>query len=127
VRTLNLQQTRRDVIGAVVCQTLLCFSAPPLLAKRAAPQSVAPVVADTVEYSAPHELMGVVVATDRQSRKKLWQKRIYRVARNPALESDVQDVFITSLAIEGNALIIRNERGDQYVLELSTRKVIKRK
>jgi len=71
--------------------------------------------------------MGVVVATDQPSRKKLWQKRIYRVTRNPALESDVQDVFITSLAIEGNALIIRNERGEQFVLELSTRKVIKRK
>ena len=71
--------------------------------------------------------MGFVVATDARSRKELWRERIYTVRVNPELERDVQDVFITSLAVENGTLIITNERGDTYALDLATRKVTKRK
>ena len=71
--------------------------------------------------------MGFVVATDTTSHKELWRERIYTVRINPVLERDVQDVFITSLVIEHRALIITNERGDRYTLDLATRRVTKRK
>ena len=35
----------------------------------------------------------------------------------------MQDVFITSLKRRGNVLVINNERGECFVLDLSTRKV----
>ena len=70
--------------------------------------------------------MGFVVATDTRSRKELWRERIFTVRIDPALEGDVQDAFITSLVIEGGALLITNERGDRYALDLATRKVTKR-
>jgi hypothetical protein len=97
------------------------------IAKRAAPKPVPPVTLNTIEYSAPLELMGFVVATDTTSHKELWRKRIYTVPVNRALERDVQDVFITSLVIENGTLIITNERGDSYTLDLATRKVTQRK
>lgn len=100
--------------------------ATPAQAKRGAPKPVPPVSADAIEYSAPHEHMGFVVATDTASRKELWRERIYAVRIDPKLEEDVQHVFIASLAIEGGALIITNERGESYTLDLATRRVTKR-
>ena len=38
-----------------------------------------------------------------------------------------QDVFITSLAIECGVIIITNERGEKYTLDLATRQVTRRK
>lgn len=96
-------------------------------AKRAAPKPVAPLVVNSVEYSAPHDLMGFVVATDAKTRKELWRERIYTVRINPDLERDVQDVFITSLTSEDGALVITNERQERFTLDLATRKVTKRK
>jgi hypothetical protein len=84
-------------------------------------------MANSVEYSAPHEQMGFVVATDLSTHKKLWRVRIYTVHIDPALERDVQDVFITSLSFERGGLVITNESGDRYILDLATRKVAKQK
>ncbi len=99
----------------------------PVVAKRAAPKPVAPVVANAVEYSAPHEQMGFVVATDTTKRKELWREQIYTVRIDPDLERDVQDVFITSLAIERGSLVVTNERQEIFDLDLATRKITKRK
>jgi hypothetical protein len=71
--------------------------------------------------------MGFVIATDTTSHKELWRERIYTVKIDPALERDVQDVFITSLVEEKGSLIVTNERGESYALDLATRKVTKRK
>jgi outer membrane protein assembly factor BamB len=92
-------------------------------AKRAAPRTVAPVLADGIRYSAPPEAMGFVVAAAADSGKELWRMRIYEVRVDPNLESDVQDVFITSLTLKDGALIITNERGEKYALDLKARKV----
>lgn len=96
-------------------------------AKRAAPKPVPAVTLKNIEYSAPHDLMGFVVATDTATHKELWRERIYAVTVNPALESDVQHVYITSLVIEESTLVITNERGESYALDLATRKVTQRK
>ena len=42
----------------------------------------------------------------------LWEKEVYTIEKDPALESDVQDVFITSLNIENKKLIVVNEKGE---------------
>jgi len=119
--------TSARVFRALAVLIPFFLAATPAQAKRAAPKEVTPVVASAVEYSAPHEAMGFVVATDTVSHKELWRERIYTVRVDPALERDVQDVFITSLVIEKGTLIITNERGDRYALNLVSRKVTKRK
>lgn len=67
--------------------------------------------------------MGFVVATDVSSRKELWRVRIYTVQIDPTLEHDVQAVFITALSLEHGELVITNESGERYSLDLVTRKV----
>ena len=105
-----------------VCIFLIGTIAPGL-AKRSAPVAVAPVVIQGVEYSAPHDAMAFVVAKGVSSGKELWRVRIYEVRVDAALERDVQDVFITSLAAKDNSLLITNERGEKFTLDLKTRKV----
>ena len=86
-------------------------------------------VVDSVRYSASAEpeLMGFVIATDVSSGKELWRQRIYRVFIKPFLEEDVQWVFITSLVQQNHTLLITNERGGHFTLDLTTRKVTKNK
>ena len=111
------------IAPAVILALLLPI--PYATAKRPAPVPVPPVVSAAIEYSAPHTAMGFVVATDTHTHKELWRARIYPVRIDPALERDVQDVFITSLALAHGQLIIVNERGDRYTLDPATRKSTK--
>ena len=71
--------------------------------------------------------MGFVIATDVQSGKELWRKRIYRVPIKPFREADVQWVFITSLGQQGHTLAITNEHNARFRLDLATRKVTRSK
>ena len=104
------------------CLLLIGVTAP-VFAKRSAPADAVPVVIKGIEYSAPHDAMGFVVAKGISSGKELWRVQIYKVRVNPELERDVQDVFITSLADKDGTLLITNERGEKYTLDLQTRKV----
>lgn len=120
----------KDEIGRGLLVILaLAASVASVQAKRAAPNAVDPVVIGSVRYSASldPEFMGFVVATDVSTGKELWRQRIYKVAIDPSLERDVQWVFITSLRQEGGALLISNERGENFRLDLATRKITQRR
>ena len=106
----------------LICVTLFSGSIP-ASAKRGAPAVVAPVLARGLEFSAPHDAMGFVVATGISSGKELWRVQVYKIPMIAELERDVQDVFITSLALKDGSLLITNERGEKYALDLQTRKV----
>jgi len=67
--------------------------------------------------------MGVVEAFDEASKKKLWEKKIYSISISPGRETDVQWVFINSMQLKGNALLISNERGEWFALDLTTKAV----
>jgi tricorn protease-like protein len=76
-----------------------------------------------VRYSAPEEAMGFVVATAADTGQELWRVRIYEVRFIAGLERDVQTVFITALKADGANLVVTNERGGRYSLDLKTHKV----
>ena len=69
--------------------------------------------------------MGYVEAMDLKTRKKLWELQIYTVEYDRGLEPDVQDVFITSLAIKGSQLIVTDEHNEIYEVDLQTKKISK--
>ena len=97
-------------------------------AKRGAPAEVLPVKVENIEYSAPHrngtqKQMGFIEARDLKSGKIIWSRQIYTVKYDPELEGDVQDVFIKSITVEGNYLIITNERNSKYQLDLNNLEV----
>jgi outer membrane protein assembly factor BamB len=109
------------MFSAALC--VVAFVAGPANAKRSVPRAVEPVTVQGVTYSAPATAMGFVVASDASSGRELWRQRIYRIRVDPSLERDVQDVFITSLTLRGGSVVIVNEHGERYALDLSTRKV----
>jgi hypothetical protein len=97
-------------------------------AKRGTPAEVLPVTVGNIEYSAPHrngtqKQMGFIEARVPKSGKLIWSRQIYVVKYNPALEGDVQDVFIKRITVEGNNLIITNERNSKYQLDLHSLEV----
>ena len=69
--------------------------------------------------------MGFVVATNVNSREVLWKQRIYSIYYIPFLERDVQNTYISSLSAEGDNLIITNEKGSKFLLNLASRAVTK--
>ena len=101
-----------------------------LYAKRGAPKDVTPVIFQGVRYSAPHGLAkgtnqngGYIEATDVKTGNVLWQLLVYQIKYDPKLETDVQDVFITSLKLVDGNLEVLNESGDKFIVDLAKRKV----
>ena len=96
-------------------------------AKRAGPKPVAPVVHNGVKYVAPNESgrQGKVEARNEETGEKLWDVVVYTVKIDPNLEEDIQWVFITGLAVRGNALLVTNEKNEHFTVDLKTKKVEK--
>ena len=124
----------KKLTSVVVVMLITAFLTSSADAKRKAPKKVAPVTRNGVTYTAPHfaseiddpkckQNGGWVVAKDAKSGKVFWKKEIYAVKRDPALEGDVQDCFITKLSFEKGKLIVTNERGHRYELDPDTRAV----
>jgi hypothetical protein len=96
----------------------LCVSVS--LAKRRAPKIVPPIKTEKIEYRAPHKQMGCVEAWSIKRHQMIWYRQIYVVKYNVSIETDVQDVFITSMELKDNSLIIKNELDSEYQLDLET-------
>lgn len=103
-------------------------------AKRSSPKEVEPVVYKGIRYTAPHWVTvngkrmagGYVEAFDARTNKKRRRIKVYETRYDPQLERDVQDVFITSLAIEKNMLVVVNERDKRFEVDLKSRRVTRK-
>ena len=119
----------------LICGILL-VTTPYAFAKRLAPAMVEPVVAEGVKYLAPQvtpgylEAYGVppcptgcVEAWEEKSGKLLWRVQVYTVPYDDQRERDVQDVFIRSLKIEDGSLLVENEQGARFTVDLQSHAV----
>jgi outer membrane protein assembly factor BamB len=104
---------------------LFCIGCPQGFAKRIAPKPVPPIVHEGVQYSASGDgKTGSVVATDISTGKELWRVKIFRVhPRWWKGEEDNQWVYISSLRLTENTLLIANEKGQCFLLDLRTKSV----
>jgi hypothetical protein len=95
------------------------------LAKRVAPAKVEPVIHQGVRYTAPNDdgRRAYIEAQDVQTNKKLWELTIFTNRIDPALEKDVQWVFIKALNIRDGALIVTSKRDKIYQVDLKTKAV----
>jgi hypothetical protein len=107
----------------------ITFSADLAIAKRLPPADVPPVTYEGVRYEAPHfdnpcgQNGGCVVAYDDATGAQLWALKIYCTQYDSGLETDVQDVFITSLSVENGQLIVTNEKNLQFTIDPRTQGV----
>src|SRR3989339_925806 len=88
------------------------------------PKEVPALEYNGVKYIVDHGKMGWVEAWDIKTSQKLWDKKVYQVEFDPYLESDAQYVFITSLKIENDRLIVTNEMKGTYTLDPLTGNLI---
>jgi len=90
------------------------------LAKRGPAPDVAPVIYNGLKIVAPNspETIGQVEAWDEATHTKVWTKEVFEIEYDPALERDVQWVFITRLKVKGDFLYVTDEKGRSYLLSL---------
>ncbi len=62
---------------------------------------------------------GYLEAKDLKRKKVLWLSEVYSVSYVPGMETDVQDVFITSIVPEGKNLLITDEKNRTYLYPLA--------
>jgi hypothetical protein len=117
---------KRVMIGLAIA-ALLAGATQLVQAKRIPPPEVKPVIHNGIKYTAPRQHMGCVEARSAEKNGMCWMRQIYVVKYDLDLERDVQDVFIKDMALKNGALVITNERGHEYHLNLDdlTVKVIK--
>jgi hypothetical protein len=105
---------------------LIALTAPSLaFGKRLPPPVVKPVFFNGVEYLAHGEgEKGWITATEITNRKELWTAKVFRIHIHWWKgEIDNQWIYISYLALDQNALAIKDERGRCYRLDLNTRRV----
>ena len=104
---------------AVFSTVLILCAAFPVSAKRTAAKLVPPVVKDGIEYSAPLNREGFVVATWTKSKREIWSRQVYVIKHEYklGLEEDIQSCFITDLQFQNGKLHITNEQGGVFEVD----------
>lgn len=95
-------------------------------AKRRPPPVITPVVKGGIRYVVPHfgalhgkeQNGGYVQAWEVGSGKLLWDRMVYRVVYDGKLERDAQDVFITRISVAEQTLLVENELGERFEMDL---------
>lgn len=97
----------------------------PPSASRPAAAVIAPIVHQGVRYESRWSDKETIFAVDEKTGKQRWKVKLYEYRVDPAVETDVQEVFLRSMVLsgDGKALEISDERGGRYLLDLETRKV----
>lgn len=108
----------------ILAKVLLLFifmNANHLQAKIAAPQEVEPLIYNDMKFTASHSQRGYVKVWNNNTNEKLWDIQVYKENIDPLLESDVQWVFITKLEIKNNKLLVTDDNGEKYLVDIKKR------
>ena len=108
-----------------VCLLICCGGTS--FAKRAAPSSVAAVRIGDLEFRATNsvECPGCVEVWNVKNHSRIDTIVVYKNRYQFWLERDVQWVFITKLEVHESEMLVVNERGDSYKVDLRTKRVTK--
>src|SRR5437867_13140757 len=115
----------RTMMRLTVVLSAMAFLPYFALAMRSAPPRVEPAIHDSIRYVAPNDdgRRAYIEAWDGQTNRKLWDLTVFTNRIDPTLEEDVQWVFITSLSLRNDMLVVTFERGKTYQVDLKTRSV----
>ena len=113
------------VLITVVCASRVAY------AKRGPAPVVSPLTVNGIRYSVSgghveKEAVSAVVleAVNEKSGHLVWRTTLYEIKLNPPLETDVQDVYVTSMRLVDDVLEVTNEAGDTIKVDVATGKVI---
>jgi len=79
---------------------------------------ISPLIYKGVKFVAPNTVkeMGYVQAWDVETGKKVWEKKAYSVIKIPFFFEE--DVFIISLSLEEGKLVVGNDKGNEYKIDI---------
>ncbi|MRI33127.1 hypothetical protein EOPP23_09040 [Endozoicomonas sp. OPT23] len=113
----------------------LLIAATPVLSKRLAPEKVASVFFENIQYQVIHmgwqngtgQNGGYLEARDTMTGHRLWGELVYQPERDSKLEGDVQDVFIKQLSLDSGSrkLFVINERNELYSINIDNQEIKK--
>lgn len=108
-----------------LCSVLLLLLPTVVLAKRAPPNKIVPLVTEGVRYTIPNDngRRAYLVATDDKTGKQLWELTLFTNTIKPDLEEDVQWVFVDRAKLDGRTLIAVSESNKTYRVDLDAKKV----
>lgn len=113
---------RRTVAVAALLSASLLIPAT-VWAKRTGPPKVEPIDHAGFRFSVPNDdgRRAYVVASDPATGKKAWEVTLFQTKINPALEEDVQWVFIRRLYLHQGQLLVSAENGKTYEIDPKSR------
>ena len=106
---------------------VFCFSdTVQVFASRAnEPAEIPPIIYNDIrivaENSSPDN-MGIIQAFDANTNELIWRTKVYKVKIKRNIEADTQWVFISEMKIDGDKLVIVNEKKEVYTLDPNTGK-----
>jgi hypothetical protein len=110
----------------LVISVVVSLLATTLAAKRMPPKPVTPVVSGGVRYIADGDGRDeYVIAENVSTGNQLWKVKVFHTRIKFWIEEDTQIVFITNLKLLGSSLMIRNEQGRCYAINLEKKNVKK--
>jgi hypothetical protein len=112
----NMMRTMLLTCGFI----LIFFFGQAIYAIRIAPEEVPAIERNGIRYTVTHSQMGCVEAWDIKTGLKLWDKEVYQVKIDPFMEECTQWIYITSLKIENDRLVVANEMKGTYTLDPRT-------
>jgi hypothetical protein len=120
-----MQSNSKPFAAILLLSLLLCVDS--VFAKRGAAKPVPPIIYKGITYSAPNNgaLINWVLASDPTG-GELFRIKVFDMPIDPRLEEDAQWVFITGLRLSGGSLLVEDEKGRCYAVDLDTR-AVKRK
>ncbi len=109
----------------------LALSSSSAFARRLPPKPIAPVRVNGIIYKVTHcgvfhgkdQNGGFVQAWDAKTNKLLWDRMVYRTIYDRDLETDVQDVFITTIRVVGTKLLVTDEASEKFEMDLPSGRV----
>jgi len=104
---------------------VFAFFATPAFAKRGPAPKVPPLEHNGIRFVAPNDdgMVAHLEAWDIQTGTKLWTTSVFRNRFKKGLEPDVQYVFIKKLEVVEDSLVVTDERGRTYLVDLESGRV----
>jgi outer membrane protein assembly factor BamB len=87
---------------------------------------VKPIIKEGITYSAGGDgRTGYVIASEVRTGTELWRANVFHIHINPFVEEDNQWIYISGMKVAGTRLLIQNEAGRCYRLDLAKHSVKK--
>lgn len=104
---------------------LLLLSLSNAWARRAPPPTLTPIVQQGFSYSVEvggdeRHFVSYLVCRRLRGKVEQWRAPLYRIHYRADVKYDVQQVYVSSLKLDGETIVAQSERGQTYRVELST-------